>query len=56
MTYTKGTIQKDLTHKVDNEDTSYKRDFVIPNKSVINYLPRCTYHLLYWEGMKSEKY
>ena len=25
----------------------YKRDFVTLNKSVINYLPRCSYHLLY---------
>ena len=24
-----------------------KRDFVTHNKSVINYLPRCSYHLLY---------
>ena len=24
-----------------------KRDFVTLNKSVINYIPRCTYHLLY---------
>ena len=26
----------------------YKRDFVTLNKSVINYLPRCSYHLLYF--------
>ena len=25
----------------------YKRDFVTLNKSVINYLPKCSYHLLY---------
>ena len=25
----------------------YKRDFVTLNKSVINYLPRCSYYLLY---------
>ena len=25
----------------------YKRDYVTLNKAVINYLPRCTYHLLY---------
>ena len=24
------------------------RDFVTLNKSVINYLPRCSYHLLYF--------
>ena len=27
----------------------YKRDFVTLNKSVINYLPRCSYHLLYFD-------
>ena len=26
---------------------SYKKDFITLNKSVINHLPRCTYHLLY---------
>ena len=25
----------------------YKRDFLTLNKSVINYLPRCSYHLLF---------
>ena len=31
------------------------RDFVTLNKSVINYLPRCSYHLLYlfWKGFKT---
>ena len=28
----------------------YKRDFVTLNKAVINYLPRCSYHLLYMGG------
>ena len=26
----------------------YKRDFVTLNKSVVNYLPRCLYHILYY--------
>ena len=36
----------------------YKRDFLILNKSVINYLPRCTYHLLYSNpaGLQSSFY
>ena len=30
----------------------FKRDFVTLNKSVINYLPRCSYHLLYTSNSK----
>ena len=33
--------------KCTNVMIPYKRDFETMNKSVINYLPRCSYHLLY---------
>ena len=36
---------KSLKHT--NVMIPYKRDFVALNKSVINYLTRCSYHLLY---------
>ena len=34
----------------------YKRDFVTLNKSVINYQPSCSYHLLYSDGWRQELY
>ena len=41
-------IIRDVTcnENVMNNDP-FIRDFVTLNKSVINYLPRCSYHLLY---------
>ena len=41
-------IIRDVTYNenVMNNDP-FIRDFVTLNKSVINYLPRCSYHLLY---------
>ena len=31
----------------------YKRDFVTLNKAVINFLPRCSYHLLYYRSTQN---
>ena len=33
----------------------YKRDFVTLNKAVINYLPRCSYHLLYFVRFSNQQ-
>ena len=43
-------IIRDVTYNenVMNNDP-FIRDFVTLNKSVINYLPRCSYHLLYFD-------
>ena len=35
-----------LNENVINKDP-FIRDFVTLNKAVVNYLPRCSYHLLY---------
>ena len=36
-----------VTSRFGNINQPYKREFIGRIKSVINYLPRCTYHLLY---------
>ena len=41
-----GVVNDVSNENVMNNDP-FKRDFVTLNKSVINYLPRCSYHLLY---------
>ena len=40
-------VTKYLIIQIWIQYSPFKRDFVTLNKSVINYLPRCTYHLLY---------
>ena len=47
--YKRNILQWNIMYNenVMNVMIPYKRDFVTLNKSVINYLPRCSYHLLY---------